>query len=163
GSNAGLGNYADGGWFTDNYVVGLQSQNLAIITAQNIHVNRNTFKDPGRAPFLISGVSNTSPITITTSINNNVTTGVNVTVGGVFEKLRNIEITDNTFALMFPVTTTFSAISYNPTSPGLPNEGCNISGNVVLGRAASGVLNTISNASNASPIVITTNGGHEHP
>jgi len=59
--------YSQDGWFINNLVTNVMSQNLAVISGSNIHIEGNTFRDPGKKPFRVTAVSLTSPVVITTA------------------------------------------------------------------------------------------------
>jgi hypothetical protein len=53
------------GYFTGNLMTNLMSQNLAIISADGMHIEGNTFRDTGKRPYRITAVSLTTPVVIT--------------------------------------------------------------------------------------------------
>ena len=81
-------NYAKDNWFTDNLMTNLQSQNLAIISAENLHVERNIFREPGKRPYNITNITNTKgqPIVVTVAEPHHF-------YGGVGIRLQNVKAT----------------------------------------------------------------------
>jgi hypothetical protein len=217
GGNGSNGFYAKDFWFEGNLCENLMSQNLAIITAENVYVNHNTFRNPGKAPFTITDASNASPIVVTTSEANHFYSGMSVTVsevlgntaangtftatkidsthfslngsvgngayisGGVVagltpagsvidiepngdpvhERMNNVHIIDNVIDFT-EATVGMNGISYQITA-GLPNRGCIISGNTVIGGGINGGLlyNGINTGTYSKDVIIDNNNINE--
>lgn len=62
-------NYAKDGFFTDNLITNNQSQNLALITVENMRVERNIFREPGKRPYTITGVTNPAGAPVVVTLN----------------------------------------------------------------------------------------------
>lgn len=62
-------NYAKDGFFTDNLITNNQSQNFALITVENMRVERNIFREPGKRPYTITSVTNPAGAPIVVTLN----------------------------------------------------------------------------------------------
>ncbi len=70
GGDAASGFTSQDGWFTDNLIENVLTQNVAVVTGENIHIERNTFKNPGKRAHKIINATNTNPVVITTEVAN---------------------------------------------------------------------------------------------
>ncbi len=62
-------NYAKDGWFDGNSMNNLQTQWLAVTTAENVRITNNIFREGGKKPFTITSVTNPAgaPVVVTLS------------------------------------------------------------------------------------------------
>ncbi len=113
-------NFAKDGFFTDNLITNNQSQNFALITVENMRVERNIFREPGKRPYTITGVTNPAGAPIVVTLNE-----AHHFAGGNRVRLLNVTATGNaptisptTEYIVRPVTgqpTEFSLVSLKNT------------------------------------------------
>jgi hypothetical protein len=143
GAASNSGEFARNCWFTDNLVERALSQNVALINGENVHIERNIFRNPGKAPAEVVNASNTSPIVITTKEPHSVYTGMPVFGRGI---AGNSAANGN-----------YTATVINPTQYRLNGT----TGNGTFSDI--GAPMTITDISNASPRVVTISESRNIP
>jgi len=78
-------NYSKDNYFTDNLMTNIQSQMFAVISSENVWIERNIFREPGKRPYTITSVTNSAgdPIVVTVSEAHHIPGGDRVRLRGV--------------------------------------------------------------------------------